>query len=439
MPKVELIENGLKSRTYRVQAESEYGAYDVLEKYFRTDEPNFPYRSPVNGRHSMDLRRMGGHIYKLGNIKRPTVGTYLVTMKKSTFDEDDLRQAGLTRKDLTLKARDAYYAAAYGWDKKNLGSLADNVTPLGEMKGVYTFEVQADSSAEAVQAVESYIEYEMYKVVRYAEGGGDFSDSLDSCEGGRYFVVGSITKYQGGVYVVKAGESVVEWEDARDQGISRRAYDKLVEEWEDEAGMSGVGYTLKKLLAKLRASIRGSHTTTNGAKRTVRRNRRNVNAAGKKLINRFHSISSTSSTPTRMATAKKPAKATTTRTATKRRRSTSDPIKKTGVLYPYKKVALRAAWEAKGYGIDKQVSAAARRLHAGTATAEDAGWLRRQSVADKKSRMRRGSLAGTPKKRTTTKKVGAAKRNPNWKPTAAQTRALSPALIKGLRKYHTGK
>ena len=47
------------------------------------------------------------------------------------------------------------------------------------------------------------------------------------------------------------------------------------------------------------------------------------------------------------------------------------------------------------------------------------------------------NLAGTPKR--SARKVGAAKKNPNWKPTAAQTRSLSPALLKGLRKYHTGR
>ena len=54
------------------------------------------------------------------------------------------------------------------------------------------------------------------------------------------------------------------------------------------------------------------------------------------------------------------------------------------------------------------------------------------------SRLKNPALAGV-KRTTRTKKAGAAKKNPNWKPTAAQTRSLSPAMIKGLRKYHTGR
>ena len=128
----------------------------------------------------------------------------------------------------------------------------------------------------------------------------------------------------------------------------------------------------------------------------------------------------------------------TTTTAAKRKKATLTVPYATRLAakkYPYKKVELRHEWEKAGYGIEKKVSTAADKVRRGVKGAGSV--LRKTSVAAKKKRMAKGALAGTPRPRT--RKVGAAKRDPNFELSPAQKRTLSPAMQKGLLRYHRGR
>ena len=357
---------------------------------------------------------------------------------------------------------------------------------------------------------------------------------------------------------------------------------------QDNDEIDGLAYKAKKLVAKIRSVFRGpkpkrrkpapsspSNSTTVPTKKkpAAAKSARTKKPATTAAAARRKPRAKTAAEKSVIA-----AKAARTRSRNKGQMRTAEPKRQKSVVqYPYKKVELRHAWEDKGWGIDKEVSKSANAVRMGITGS--GGHLRRQSVMDKKSRMRRGALAGVngrtrppagrgsvklletyqnggeffevkaaseagaeramyaymedkgyfyrkasgelsdtpgasiwgnvaeidschksaagiyavevglcdmewpdyrdagytrkemdhardylsgtasaakPKARvkkgakrkpaakrkvvgTRTKKAGAAKKNPNWKPTAAQTRSLSPALLKGLRKYHTGR
>ena len=236
--------------------------------------------------------------------------------------------------------------------------------------------------------------------------------------------------------------------------------------------LGGLTYKAKKIAARVRARLRGPKpkrstnpqsappmaTTTKKAPATK-------TAAAKKKAPATKTAVGKKKTPaTKKAATKTPAakkattgrktatqrkaaavgkKPTTTRkkaTTTRKTAAAAPARKKSVVKYPYKKVELREALEKKGFGIDKEISKSADAVRRGLKNGSGAH-LRRQGLKDKKSRMRRGSLAGTgtaPAKRRSTKKVGVAKRDPNFKLSAAQKKNLHPNTQKGLLKYHHG-
>lgn len=281
---------------------------------------------------------------------------------------------------------------------------------------VGNYSVNANGRVSAILAVEKFmLQHDGFIRHYYSQ---KFSDVPTASTFHNYDVVVSCVKMAVGKYKVETRTKDIENEDYYAYGMTDEQIDSL----------SGFGVTRRaKVHAGARRRKSASPTTTSKTPVTVKKK------AAPKTRTAAKKKPAAKAKPATKAKAKTAAKKMPAGTTTTRKSKTT--IVKTGKQYPYKKVELRQEWEEKGWGIPEKISKAAARVRQ-TGDSYAAGVLRREGVKAKKARMAKGALAGTPTRR---KKVGAAKRDPDFTPTAAQKRKLPAKMLKGLIAYHHGK